>query len=411
MKELFLNQSERESLAEAEAEGFIEKCQGEFCEKSLVETNAKQVQMLTLMSYLPNAISSITAGFFVLFLLGSYSPTVQAALGILLLVVVGIVEVGKRVAIRNTAHAHYVRGETPPLNLVVIAALMVVSMAASYMGGKALVVEMAPPPPKVHNPQIDSLNTLLAAEMATIDRLQRTTWKGKVTVDAVKGINKSKDIQAQLNARIATLSADDDAIYKAGKEKHDAKHLNFGYVLGVIAALADLFLLGLLWRAKRLRWEVAAMSLKSASTGAKSSKQSGGGNMTYMPGYGAARAAGAQHNYHNSMPAASTTPPPRVEVRGFHATPPPATTNENTATCCNTTATQERETLEGFSDDNLKRIWKDLRKWWFSYNSVRYAPKTREKHQARFKAEMDVIEEILRSRGVDVDEFLNIKKV
>lgn len=262
---IFQNLQERQALEAAEEQNFVEQCREEFVEKSIAASNLRKVRQLTIASYLPNMLSAVTAGFFVLFLLSGYSTTVAVLLGALLLLIVVAVELGKRLLIGATAHSHFVLSKLPALSIGALLLLFAVSMGASYQGGKALVVETAPPPPRSHNPQIDSLNQLLRAELSTIDRLQRTTWRGKITGDAVKGINQSKRVQSSIVDRITALETLDDAAHREAVTKHTSKHLNFGYLLGVLAAVADVFLLGMLWTAKRLKYQVAAVHHQGAT--------------------------------------------------------------------------------------------------------------------------------------------------
>lgn len=273
------NIHDRSKLAQEEENRFIEQCKDEFIEKSLAATNNKQVKTLSIISYLPNFISAITAGFFVVFMLGGYPRHIAFVLGALMLSVVLAVEVGKRGLIGSLAKAHFTAGKFNSLAAVALAVLIIVSMAASYQGGKQLITETASPPPRESNPQIDSLNRILADQQATIDRLQRTTWKGKVTSEATRGITQAKKIQASLLERITALNASDDTAYNEALTKQSGQRLNFGYILGALGALADAFLLGLLWTVKRLRYEVAAIH-KGAKGGTVS------GSSAYLTGRG-----------------------------------------------------------------------------------------------------------------------------
>lgn len=266
---IFQQSQEREDLQKIEEAAFVENCEEQFTERSLAATNSAKVKTLSILSFLPNIMSATTAGFFVLYLLSGYTQTVAIVLGALLLMIVVAIEVGKRYLISGAAKDRYTVGKVAPLAVGALVLLFGASMGASYMGGKALVVETAAPPDRPHNPEVDSLKQLLAAENATIDRLQKTTWKGKVTSDAVKGINRSKQIQTSLTERLLALEAQSDAAHTTLLEKHTAKHLNFGYILGALAALADIFLMGMIWTAWHLRYQVAAVH--AAGKGAKQS--------------------------------------------------------------------------------------------------------------------------------------------
>lgn len=263
---IFQQSQEREDLQKIEEAAFADDCREQFTEKSLAATNSAKVRTLSLLSYLPNILSATTAGFFVLYLLSGYTQTVAIVLGALLLMIVVAIEVGKRYLISGAAKDRYTVGKVAPLAVGALALLFGASMGASYMGGKALVVETAAPPDRPHNPEVDSLKQLLAAESATIDRLQKTTWKGKVTSDAVKGINRSKQIQTSITERLLALEAQSDAEHTTLLQKHTAKHLNFGYLLGGLAALADIFLLGMIWTAWHLRYQVAAVTSRKTAT-------------------------------------------------------------------------------------------------------------------------------------------------
>lgn len=255
---------DRERLAQAEASRFIQQCQEEFKEQPLAIANRRKVQLLTVASFLPNILSASTAGFAVVFLLSGYSWKVAAFLGFLLLAVVLAVEVAKRLLISGQAKEYFVRGKVNPLAVAALVACFGASMTASYYGGQNLVTETATPPPRQVSPESDSLRQLLAAQEATIARLQKTTWKGKVTRKAQAGIREAKQLQNQLYSRISTLEAQADSEHAQALAKHQSKHLNFGYVLGLLAALADAFLFGLLWTAKRLKYQVAAIHLQPA---------------------------------------------------------------------------------------------------------------------------------------------------
>lgn len=260
------NIKDRSKLAEAEETRFVEACKDEFIEKSLAATNAKKVKTLTAISYLPNIISGITAGFFVLFLLAGYPRYIAVILGALLLAVVGAVEVGKRGLIASLTKEYFVSRKIAGLAVVALALLIGVSMTASYQGGMQLITETGTPPPKEMNQEIPALKEQLATQQATIKSLQATTWKGKVTRDATKGIIAAKKIESGLHDRITALQMADDIAYAELLEKQTGQKLNFGYLLGILAALADMFLLGLLWTAKRLKYEVAAINYEATHT-------------------------------------------------------------------------------------------------------------------------------------------------
>lgn len=270
------NSKDRQQLAAYREERFIETCKAEFTEKSLATANRDKVRVLTLASYLPNVLSVITASFFIYYLLTGYQKGIALLLGVLLLLVILSVEAGKRGLIASLAKSYFIYNKAPALLIIALLVCFALSMTASYIGGKQLVVETAAPPAKVVNPEVDSLKQQIAIQEETVSRLERTTWKGKVTRDAVKGINQAKAIQANLYSRLAKLEGRDNEAYQTTLSKHTRKHLNFGLLLGILAALADLFLFGLLWTAKQLKWEVAAINSQppGSSTSPPSSRTS-----------------------------------------------------------------------------------------------------------------------------------------
>lgn len=261
------NFDDRAKLAANEEARFIESCQAEFVERSLAATNARKVRTLTAVSFLPNVISAVTAGFFVVFLLTGYPRPIAMLLGALLLAVVAAVEIGKRGLITGIAKEYFVAAKVAGIAIVALCILIGVSMVASYQGGKQLITETAKEPDKEVNPEIATLQAQLADQKETIQRLQRTTWKGKVTVDASKGIVQAKKIEASLIERITALQSADDAAHSELIAKQTGQRLNFGYLLGVLAALADAFLLGLLWTSQRLKYEVAAVTYQGSKGG------------------------------------------------------------------------------------------------------------------------------------------------
>lgn len=244
--------------AKAEANAaFIAECQKEYREKPLAESNRTQVQILNVGSYLWNAISIITGAFLMWWLQSGYEGNVALILCGLLLVIVFIVEAGKRLLIGSIAHG-ILTGHRGGLlvYMPVLVVCVAFSMTASYFGGSALATETATPPARVVSAEADSLRMAIANEQKTIEALQATTWKGRVTRTANQGINKAKERQVMLTDRLATLEAQADAQHMAAVSKHKAKHLNMGIVLGLIAAFSDLFLIGFLARVKWLKRQV-----------------------------------------------------------------------------------------------------------------------------------------------------------
>lgn len=247
---------DRKRLTKAKERQFVQNCIAEFSEPSINVDNREKVKKMLAWSYLPNGISIVTAAFFVVYLLQSYTLWVQIVLGILLFVVAASLEFGKRLTISECANNYFRHQKLHGLLVGGILVLCVASMSASYIGGNKLVVSTATPPPSSKNSKIDSLTALVDTLNVSIAKQEGTTWKGKVTRDANKNLNKLYDDRKQFNASIQLLEAKDLAKYERLLADHKGKIEGFGVVLGIIAILADGFLFALLWNIKKLKYEV-----------------------------------------------------------------------------------------------------------------------------------------------------------
>jgi len=281
-------------------------------------------------------------------------------------------------------------------------------------------------PVKAQYVSLDSINAVydnrIAAEASVIGDAKRMTWKGKVIERGQKLINKAQDnkmLHEQQRAEaVAAAQAENAAILQEYEEKTANAGFWFQNLIGVgifFQILSMIFVAIYNDGAKYDIEKVLGLDLNGdGHIGAPSARPAG--HTTYPIGYGAAATAqkrsGADHAEYGGTAQAEmeATPLPRVVVGGFHSGRTSAAPADNsTATYCNTTATEERQILEGFSNESLRRMWKDLKRWWDSYNTPRYKKKTREKHQGNYATQMAMIEDILKSRDVDVDTFLNKK--
>jgi len=272
----------------------------------------------------------------------------------------------------------------------------------------------------------DSINAYydsrVAAETQVIADAKRMTWKGRVVERGQKLINKAQDtkitIEEQRQAALAAADAENGLIRTDYEEK--ATNAGFWFQnlvgLGIAVQFLSMFFISVYNDGAKYDLEkLFGIDINGdGHIGAPSARPAG--HTTYPIGYGAAATAqkrsGADHAEYGGTAQAETeaTPLPRVVVGGFHSGRTSAAPADNsTATYCNTTATEERQILEGFSNESLRRMWKDLKRWWDSYNTPRYKKKTREKHQGNYATQMAMIEDILKSRDVDVDTFLNKK--
>ena len=252
--------NDRAILAIAQEQEFTKACYKEFAETSVVKSNMHKVKLYLNLSYFPNAISLITASFGVFYLLSSYRLPIQVVLGILLVIVAGGLEFAKRGLMNVTGRDYFFKQSLSPFKPLAIALLMAISMAVSFYGGDKLVTATATPPVMAINPEIAAIRQSIQDERTIIEGLRKTTWKGKITRDAVKGINKAQDrIQTYL-ARIEKLEAQDAATHAPIAAAFEARIIHFGFVLGGIAALADIALLFLLMNVKRFKHEVILLA-------------------------------------------------------------------------------------------------------------------------------------------------------
>jgi hypothetical protein len=269
---MYFQSKDRTKLNDTKEKLFVESCLHEFIEESVIDSNRRKIRNLTTWSYLPNVISIATAAFFILYLMESYSLFVRVFLVTLLLIVAASIEYGKRALINETGKTYFLTDKLPSGLFAGVVVLTLISMTVSFIGGNKLVTETAQPPEKVVNPKIDSLNTLLAGELATIESLRKTTWKGKITRDANRGINQSKTIQSALLAQISELEAHDNDVHEAELADNTNKVQYFGYVLGSIAILADLLLFLVLWTVKKLKHEIVLLNIPTPTPSASTRK-------------------------------------------------------------------------------------------------------------------------------------------
>lgn len=244
---------------------FIQEVTSEFIPKSLTTANFALVKKLNLLSFLPQIISFITAAFFIYYVLSSYSTWVVLALGVLLLVIALGIEYAKRELINGITQKYLIKKQINYFLTFALFVLFGASMTVSFIGGDKLVKETAHAPTIAENAKIDSLNVLLQKELILIDNLQNTTWRGKITRDANKGINASKQIQSSLLSQMSLLAEADNKKLKELELKHESKITSFGLVLGIVACLCDLVLLSLLVNIKRFKYDVLLLHNTSVS--------------------------------------------------------------------------------------------------------------------------------------------------
>ena len=147
-----------------------------------------------------------------------------------------------------------------PLVLILVAG----SITASYIGGDKFVKNETKAPVLVSYSEIDSLNNQIAIEQETVKKLENTTWKGKITRTANKGINLSKERQNTIEQRIAELKQKQDdeneSIINASQERKNS----MGFVTGFFSGFMDVLVLIFLALAEN--WETKADKLLRRQT-------------------------------------------------------------------------------------------------------------------------------------------------
>ncbi len=266
MKKLF-NSPEREKLEREQLEDLKTECLNIFREKSVIQTNKQHISHLINWSYLLNILSITTAGFFVVYLITDYAPGVKHFLLALLFIVAASMEYGKRQLITATAKAHNTPGKKID-NVIILslACLLIASSTISYIGGNKLIVENATPPQQEASPKIDSLKNLVAQEKDLAESYQATTWKGRITRQANKGLLKAQDEQSRLNAMITKEDEAAGIVYASTLSKFNNKTVNFGIILGLLAIFSDFGLILMLFKVMEKRFEIARVSIGNERT-------------------------------------------------------------------------------------------------------------------------------------------------
>lgn len=252
--------NDRAILEKQKEQEFAKSCYAEFAETSVVKTNMRKTLGLSVGSYFPNLVSLITAGFGVFYILSSYEPHVRIVLGGLLVVVAAGLELAKRGLINVAARDYFYKNNLSPFLPLSIAVLILISMTVSFFGGNKLVHATAKAPKMEVNPEIAKIRQQIADKRKTIVGLRKTIWKGKITRDAVKGINANEAVINSLLARIDKLENQDLSSYAPIEKEFNAKIINFGYILGCIAVMADIALLFILWAIKKLKHDVLLLA-------------------------------------------------------------------------------------------------------------------------------------------------------
>jgi len=231
-----------QELKHIKAQDFKRQVLNEMSHKPIEQSAPEQVETLTYLSYLPNALSLATGSFFVFYLTQGYPTATMIGLVVILTAVLTFNEYAKRSLLAGVFRKKFISNKMPVFSAVALIIAIGVSMASSYEGGKQLVLENSTAPTLSASSAITGLEGKLADVKESIKKQQGTTWKGVITVDANKNLKRLYPIQAALESEIAQYRAEDKLKQNASTLKHNHKTMNFGYVLGVLAILADVVL-------------------------------------------------------------------------------------------------------------------------------------------------------------------------
>lgn len=230
-------------IQQINAADFTAEVIAEMRERPLSESAPEKVRTLTYLSYLPNALSLATGSFFVFYLTQGYPFGVKVGLIVILTAILTANEYAKRQGLASTFKRAFVRKRVPAASVFLLVIAGGISMVSSYEGGRQLVLENSKPPTLSANPQIATLEDKLSDVKQSIIKQQNTTWKGVITVDANRNLKRLYPIQEQIESELSVLRAADREAQSLSDAKHNTRTVNFGYVLGIIAVLADLVLL------------------------------------------------------------------------------------------------------------------------------------------------------------------------
>lgn len=245
---------------------FAEKVASKYQQQPMIRLLRKRVANCRTVSYGFQLFSLLTLTYFVYWISSDYNGT-YFTIVLSFLVFLSIAwEVAKRYTIIETFDGAWNPTRKwkmwfSPLVLLLVAG----SITGSYIGGDQFMKNETTEPTLVSNPKIDSLRSTIAEELVTIEKLQNTTWKGRITRTANAGINLSKELQLQREAQLADLISKDDQFNTEILSNHTAKKAKLGFLTGLLAGLMDFLLLIMLGIAENM--ETQADKLIRASQG------------------------------------------------------------------------------------------------------------------------------------------------
>jgi len=264
-------QNDKKILRQAELQKFANSCVAEFNENiSVIDENFRKVKALGIWSYLPNLVSIATASFFLIYLLQDYPIITKVILILVLSIVIIGLEAAKRLGLKSLAKKKFSDPVEPYSGLLFsLAIVSALSMTSSYIGGDKIIKTTSTPPQWEESQELADLKAQYKDEKESQKNFEATTWKGRITRQAMAGVKESQKVQKELRAKIDKLHAEEKLIFTGLMEKHEQKTFSFGIVLGVIACFADVILYWLLWQKMKLRKEVQTLISRKGLTTSK----------------------------------------------------------------------------------------------------------------------------------------------
>lgn len=265
---------------------YINQVVEEFREKDPIIDGPDQIRNFQFLSFIPSAISVLTAAFLVYYFVSDYPLTVAVLLGLLGVVVLAGNEAAKRYLLSKSFKSALIAGKVGFGLIFALLIIHAISGSSSYFGGSKIVTENSIAPTLLPNPLIAAKKAELDDVKKSIKDQQGTTWKGRITVDANRNLKTLYPIEASLIAQISALEAEDYEKQKAIDIEHTAKITNLGILTGSISLICDAVLFFMLLHIARLKnnIRILASSPTPPSNGRKSLKT--GANQQYgeMPG-------------------------------------------------------------------------------------------------------------------------------
>lgn len=223
---------------------FADRVRKKYEEKPMIRVLRNRTRNCRFITIPFQIVSFISIVGFIVWVSSNYSGVVFWSV-VLLLSLLGVAwEWGKRKTIIHSFDALWNPSRRVKIWLSPLALLLIIgSFFGSFKGGDETMKAQIAPPLLVHNAKIDSIQAKIEEGNSILVSLQKTTWKGKVTRTANKGINTTQALQLEREKQIAQLQQEDKLANNEILNNHEAKKVSFGLVCGAIAGFMDILLL------------------------------------------------------------------------------------------------------------------------------------------------------------------------